>query len=218
MEDDLKPGEGAGKTPEGDQETTLESLQAKLEALQADLKSTADAKERILAESSGYKARAQKAEGELSNKEKESLQAQGKTTELLALAQRERDEAVNKTKALENSLLKQKLHSEVAKHAKDAHDVDMILKVQDNRDLLSVGFDDENLPFASGVENYVNKIRETKPYLFHKASLPSTETGSPKAGSLPAEVDSEKAYIDGLRNCKTQRELDNYRAKHGRFN
>ena len=134
---------------------------------------------------------------------------QGKLEELLA---KEREEKSKLAKTLESrtqGVLREKLRAELSRHAKDAHDVDMLLKVSDHKDLLSI---DEEALVVSGVEDFVGKVKETHSYLFKKANL---DSGDDKKPNVNTKSDDEK-YLEELEACNSRAELDKLRKKYGK--
>ena len=188
----------------------LEELKKELEEERTRAKALVSKTERLEEESKKFKSRAQDAEAKISDAEKAKLEEQGKLEELLA---KEREEKSKLSKTLESrtqGVLREKLRAEVAKHAKDAHNIDRLLGVHEHRDLLSIN--EEELS-VSGVEDFVAKVRETDSYLFRKKSLDDTESKKPPVDN---KSDQEK-YFEALDNCNSREELEDLKKKYGKI-
>jgi len=189
---------------------TVEELEAELKA-ERDAKAALEAnKARLTDESFKFKQRAQDAEAKLDEAEKAKLKANG---DLETLLQKERDAKKNLADTLETrtkSYVKEKLKSAVAAKAKDAHDIDMILKITDHKDLLKI---DNDTLAVDGVDEFLGKCRESHAYLFTKSKLDTSGQEKPKDGTHDT---SDEAYAKALEGCKTRKEMDDVRAKFGK--
>jgi hypothetical protein len=188
---------------------TAEELQAELEAEREKIKSLEANKQRLIDESKGFKERAHKAEETLSDAEKAKLESNGELEKLLA---KEREEKKKLLETLDNttsSVLREKLRNEVSKFAKDAHDVDMLLKVTEHKDVLKI--DEQNLTIE-GAEDFVKKARETHKFMFSKKTIEETED---KKGGVDTKTSDEK-YYEELAQANTRAEMDAVRKKHGK--
>lgn len=189
-------------------EERLKELEAEAEKAKALLSKA----ERLEEESKKYKSRAQQAEEKISEAEKAKLEEAGKLEELLAKEREEKAKLSNTLQERTQGVLREKLRSEVSKYAKDAHDVDMLLKVTDHRDLLTI--DEENLS-VSGVEDFVAKAKETHSFLFRKKSLDGMGEGGKKPEGQ--QKSDEEKYLEELRACNTRKELEEVKKKYGRL-
>lgn len=202
---------------------TLEELQKEVEDLKSTLaeKKTAfeslkSSNERLLSESTKNKMRAKDAETKLTEVEKNKLAAEGNIKELLEKAQDENTKLANKLSRTKKMTISEKLRAEVAKYAKDAHDVDMVLKVSDHAELLKVDEDEESESISlTGVDEFVKKTRETHGFLFAKGKLLTTEDGKGDSEGKKPMTENEK-YLAALDKCETQKDFDNCRKKFGR--
>lgn len=186
---------------------TIEELRKELELERSKTNALENTNSRLIDESKDFKTRAQNAESKISESEKLKLEEDGKFQELLT---KEREKNSDLSKTLENrtqGVLREKLRSEVGRHAKDAHDIDMILKVGEHKDLLTIN--EDNLT-VEGVESFVGKCRETHDYLFNKKILDDTETKRPKVDN---KTDDEK-YFSELDACTSRKELDAVKLKY----
>ena len=189
-------------------EEELEKLKEAAERAKA-LESKAS---RLEDESKKFKTRAQEAEEKISAAEKAKLEEAGKLEELL---KKEREEKAKLSQTLEartKGVLSEKLRAEMASYAKDAHNVDMLLKISDHKDLLAI--DEENLS-VSGVEEFVNKARETHSFLFKKKSLDGL--GDDDEGKKKQPSTGEEEYLRELDLCTTRKELEAVKKKYGRL-
>ena len=105
--------------------------------------------------------------------------------------------------------LEEKMKSEALKYAKDAHNIDAVLRVAEHKDLLKT--DPESLKIT-GMEDFIKKVRETDPYMFGKKSLDDTDN-LPPGGTVPgpnpgANKTEDQKYRDELKNCNTRLEMD----------
>lgn len=191
---------------------TAEELQKELDdALRAKAEAEAT-KQRLEEESKKYKTRAQDAESKLSDAEKKKLEEQGNLQELLRKEREEKDSLAKRLNETTSSVLREKLRSEVAKVAKDAHDVDMILKVTEHKGLLKI---DESELKVDGIGEFVSKVRETHGYLFSKKEMPKTEDKKPTEKDFDSKTSEEK-YLIELKKVKTKKELYDLKLKYGK--
>ena len=109
-----------------------------------------------------------------------------------------------------SKVLKEKLRTEISKHAKDAHDVDMILKVAEHRELLKI---DKDSLGVEGSKEFVEKVRETHGYLFSKKDMDPGDNKRRK-GSEGSE-NSDEAYLEEIKACSSTIELNKIKKKYG---
>lgn len=173
----------------------------------------AASKKRLEEENSKYKTRAKTAEEKLSDAEKKKLEAEGDLNQLLEIERKKTEELSNQLLGNTKAVLKEKIRAEVSKFAKDAHDVDMVLKVTEHQGLLKR--DEENLS-VSGVEDFVGKVRETHSYLFSGKRMP--DYNNTKGGNTEDDKGGtgDSDYATDLANAKTSKELEAVRKKHGK--
>jgi len=191
---------------------TVEELQKELEEIQRAKAEAEASKQRLEEESKKYKQRAQDAEGKLSEAEKKKLEEQGNLQELLRKEREEKEKLAGRLNETTSSVLREKLRSEVAKVAKDAHDVDMILKVTDHKALLKI---DESELKVEGVNDFVSKVRETHGFLFSKKAMPETENKKPGGKDFDNMTNEEK-YLEELKKVRTKKELHDLKLKFGK--
>lgn len=171
-------------------------------------------KKRLEDENSKYKTRAKDAEDKLSDAEKAKLEAEGNTSKLLDQEREENRTLKEKYSKRTSEVLREKLRTEVSKHAKDAHDIDMILRVTDHKDLLKL---DEDSLSVEGVKDYVEKVRESHGYLFSKKSLPNTDNTPPGNNDDGDDFKTEdQKYLSELKACSTREEMNKVRKKYGK--
>ena len=169
-------------------------------------------KQRLEEESKKYKTRAQEAESKLTEAEKKKLEESGNLQELLAKGREENSKLAKRLNETTSNVIREKLRSEIAKVAKDAHDVDMILKVTDHKALLKI--DEEGMKIE-GINDFVGKVRETHSYLFSKKEMPNTENKKPNEKDFDSKTSEEK-YQEALKNVKTKKELYDLKLKYGK--
>jgi len=188
---------------------TAEELQLELDAKNEELKALQANKSRLLDETKGFKERAQKAEDSLSEAEKAKLEANGETQKLLDRAHEENKKLHATLDKTTSSVLRERLRNEVSKFAKDAHDVDQLLKITEHKDALKI--DEENLT-VEGAEDFVKKARESHKWMFSKKTIEDTET---KKGDHDTKTTDEKYYAE-LKEANTRSEMDEVRKKYGK--
>jgi DNA repair exonuclease SbcCD ATPase subunit len=193
---------------------TEEELKKEVERLALEKQALENSKKRVEEENAKYKKRAQEVEEKLSEAEKKKLEEQGNLQELLRKEREEKDKLIEKYTGLKAGTLKEKLKAEVAKIAKDAHNVEDILRVTEAKSLLKL--DEDNL-LIDGVEDFVTKVRELRPHFFSKTSVKAGEDNPPNKESGKGET-VDQAYFRELKACKTQKDFDNVRKKYGKLN
>jgi len=204
-----------GNKPVGERQSDGNDEGQTVQELKAQLELEKSRSQRLLDESKSYKLRASKAETTLSDMDKQQLEADGKLQERLSKEIQENESLKGLLNSRTEMVLSKELKAEAARFAKDAHDVDTLLKASPHRDLLQI---DEDKLSVAGVEEFVKKTRETHPYLFSKSSLPDTENKKPVTNSSMNPQDNNQAYLTELKAAKSQRELDAVFKKYGRAN
>lgn len=194
-------------------EKTAEELTAELEALRAEKENLLSSKRRVEEENNKYKKRAQEVESKLSDAEKKKLEEENKLHDLIKIEREEKSNILEKYQGLKSKTLRATLKSEVSSYAKDAIDVEDILRVVEAKDALKI--DEDNL-VIDGVEDFVTKVRELKPHYFTKKKLDSNEDNLPNKENGKGES-KEEAYQRELKAAKTQKDFDNVRAKYGKL-
>jgi len=169
-------------------------------------------KKRLEDENSKIKSRAKEAELKLSETEKEKLEAEGNIKALLEKERAEKVALQDKLKSSNTNILREKLRTEVSKYAKDAHDIDMLLKVTDHKDVLKLNEDELSV---DGVKEYVEKVRETHSYLFSKKHLDNGDN-KPPIGDIDDTKTDEEKYLSEIRECSTRQQMNNIRKKYGK--
>jgi len=170
-------------------------------------------KSRLEDENSKTKLRAKDAEDKLSIAETAKLEAEGNTKELL---DKERGKNLDLQKQFDDrtsSVQRANLKAALGEVAKDAHSIDMLLKVSKHKGLLKP--DEENLTYT-GVEEFVAECRKTDPYLFSKKSIDAgdiTPPGGPADDVFKSENDK---YLSELKTCHNRKEMDAVRKKYGK--
>ena len=189
---------------------TVEELTKELEDERSKAKALESKSQRLEDESKSFKARAQDAESKLTDAEKDKLKEAGKLEDLLALEKKQNKELNDKWESTRSQVLTERLRTEVSKHAKDAHDVDMILKVKDHSDLLKL--DEDNLT-VDGVKEFTSAVRESHSYLFKKQKLDETEDKKPKEEKPLTDTEKYHAALDA---CNSQADLEKVKKQYGK--
>jgi chromosome segregation ATPase len=195
-------------------EKTVEELAKELEQLRAEKEAITASKMRVEEENAKYKNKAREFETKLSEAEKKKLEEENNLHELLKREREEKKTIEENFLKLKNVTLREKLKSEVSKVAKDAHDVEDILRVVEAKDCLKI--DEDNLVIG-GVEDFVTKVRGLKPHMFSKSSMKSNEDSPPKKEDGKGET-KEEAYLRELKSAKSQKDFDIIRKKYGKLN
>ena len=195
-------------------EITDEELQALKNAANeaVSLKST---NERLLDENSKTKTRAQEAEEKIQAAAKRKLEEEGKTNELLEQERKEKLELQAKYENQTKLALKEKIRSEVSKHAKDALDVDDLLSISDKevRSLLKANQEDLTV---LGAEEFVTKVRELKPHFFGQKKLPDYNNKKGNNENDDGNKSKDDLYREALKKVSTRQELAAVRKKFGK--
>lgn len=175
--------EGQAKGSEGSKPNVkVEDLMAEIQQLKA-------SRDRILEESKGYKNKYQEVAGALDAIEREKLEKEGKTEEILLKERDEKAKLMESLKALKSKTLKANVVSTLAKLAKDAHSIDDLLSL---KQASMIEYDEESLePLQETVEKFVNTLREEKPYLFGSKKVTPMADGKPSG-----EVTNKKTTIE----------------------
>jgi len=176
-------------------------------------------KNRIIEESSKFKTRAQEAEAKLSESEKLKAEAEGDLQKRLDLEKKERLDLEEKLKLRTKQTLNEKVRSEVAKVAKDAHDIDSLLAIKKHKPLLKL--DEEELSVA-GIEEFVKAARESHPFMFGKKRMPNDGGGKPPGpgegdppNDHPTKSDDEK-FREELKGVTSRAEQVKVYKKYGK--
>jgi chromosome segregation ATPase len=191
---------------------TPEELSKELEQLRAERDALAASKARVEEENAKSKKRASEFESKLNEAEKKKLEEENNLHELVKREREEKQKIEDSYLKLKNVTLKEKLKSEVSKIAKDAHDIEDILRVVEARESLKI---DEDSLTIGGVEDFVTKVRGLKPHLFAKSSMKSNEDNPPKSENGKGET-KEEAYLRELKLAKSQKDFDIIRKKYGK--
>jgi translation elongation factor EF-G len=138
------------------QEIDVNALVARLEKLES-------TNERLLNESKQYKTKYQGLRTEVETKQKQQLEESENWKELLEIEKNRNFEVNESMKAMKQKVIKSNLHAEVARYAKNAHDINDVVSNLP-KDLLNI--DEENLRIE-GIKEAVETVVKEKPYLFN---------------------------------------------------
>jgi len=172
-------------------------------------------KTRLEDENSKIKKRAQDAETKLTAAEEAKLKEEGNLNDLLLLEKKKTVDLEDRLTKRTKAALAEKVRTEVLKHAKDAHDVDMLLRVNEHKELLKL--DEDNLT-VEGVEEFVGKVRETHKFLFGSKRMPdydNTKGGSDK-DEEDFDKDDDQRYRAELSKVTSRKEQQEVMKKYGK--
>ena len=186
------------------EETTGQNVEAKteeleptpainIEALQARLEKLESTNERLLNESKTYKNKYQGLRNDVETKQKTQLEESENWKELLDIEKNRAFELEEKHKSMQKNVLRQKLNFEVARHAKNAFDVDDVINSLD-RDSLHI--DEENLE-VGGIKEAVELVMKSKPHLFNTGVKPHGMGERPPENYKPEEKEKSLAELLG---------------------
>jgi hypothetical protein len=171
-----------------------------------------NSKTRLEDENSKIKLRAKEAEEKLLDAEVKRLEADGKVNDLLALERVKSGALSEKLASRTKAVLSEKVKSEVSKYAKDAHDIDMLLKVAEHKALLTV--DEESLS-VSGAEDFVSKVRDTHGFLFNAKKMPDYNNKKTEDKEEDNKSSDEK-YREELQGVTDRKQLAAVQKKYGK--
>ena len=163
---------------EGQNNVTPEMIE-KLQSQLDHLKSTND---RLLNESKDWKAKYQGVKDEVTNTKKAELEKEGKLEELLELERNKAHEYQQAVSKMKRDNMKASLKFEVAKFAKDAHDIEDVVR---NINFDMVDYNEDSNSFAN-VDAAVAAVKQSRPYLFMQNNKPGLPNGRPSA-NVPTE-------------------------------
>ncbi len=188
-----EPGTDTAEKPEETttEEVTLESLQTQMKALSVQNSKLETTNERLLTESKTNKTKWQLLRDEQETAENAKLTDQEDWKTLATKLKGEKKAENEKFQALKAKTLRKTLDFEVARWAKDAHSVDDII-----HSLPSTMIDiNEETFMIEGVQEAVNFLRDEKPYLFNKTTVPGTVNNRP-ATEKPKQKQLSEMTID----------------------
>ena len=151
-------------TPELDVSTLMARLE-KLESTNA----------RILEESKSHKSKYQGLKSSVEEKEKAQLTENEQWKELLEMEKNKSSEFESRLRDQSKMTLKKEINFKVATLAGDAHDVNDIISALP-KDLISIN--EEELS-VNGIDEAVNSVRDSKPWLFKQESKSGMASGRP---------------------------------------
>lgn len=192
-------------------EEEIKALQKELEEAKAKATALENSKSRVIEESNNFKKRAQDAEDKITAAEKAKLEESGKLEELLAQEREEKKKLQNDLMLTKTTVISEKLRAEVAKEAKDVHDIDVLLGLKQHKALLKVN-DDLSV---EGVKDFVAKARETHAFMFGTKKMPDTDDGA-NGGKKPDQKTVDEEYKAALKACKSRAEMHTVMKKFGK--
>lgn len=171
--------------PAQESKVNTDDLISRLDKLEASNDKLQSSNSRLLDESKTWKSKYQGMKSEAEQQENQKLEQDEDWKGLYHRQTEKVDAALKDAEDAKKSQLKSTLRYEIAKHAKDAHDTDLILKaVVDSK---GIAYNKEDGIFE-GVEDSVNEIRQNKPFLFDQKKI-AMISGRP--GAVPEEKPRE---------------------------
>jgi hypothetical protein len=170
-------------------EPSMTDLMARLERLES-------SKERLENESKKWKSRYKELEQDNQSAMQKRLEEEGKYQELLELERQKRTELETQVMQTKKTALQKELRAQVANLAKDAFDIEDVVK---NLDHSLIEIDEEKFTI-NGLNEAVAKVKESKSYLFERPGVPGQMTGRPnnKAPQKKQLHELTKAEKDAL--------------------
>lgn len=142
--------------------------------------------QRLLEESKGYADKYRGLRDGVEKEKKQKLEQEENWKELLDIEKNKNHELNEVLMSTRKQVLQERLHTEVAKHARDAHNIDLVIKALP-RDMVSI--DEETLEIK-GVSDAINLLKEKEFYLFDQKK----NSGQPN--SRPSAVNGKVAYSE----------------------
>ena len=169
---------------------TVEEVEVQLpEEVLVRVKELEASKARVESESRKWKEKFQRLSSEREESDKEKAKKEGNYQEVL---EQEKSKLMDQMGQIKKSALKKELRAEVSKYARDAYDIDDIVKSLDSS-LLEI--DEEELSIK-GIQEAVSKVREAKQYLFNSKQVPGYVSSKPESKAPPhktlAEMNSKE--------------------------
>lgn len=154
---------------------TEKELGARLNTLEEANRRLIETNDRLLKESKSHAEKWRTFRDAASADETTKLEEEKNWKALLEKERGEKNTLSEKMETLRRRTLKKTLDFEVARYASDANDVTDIINSLPS-ELISI--DEENY-LIDGVSDAVAKLREVKPYLFKRVTMPETVTAKP---------------------------------------
>ena len=167
-------------------------------ALQEKVKSLTSTNERILTESKDYKGKYRALQSDHDDKKAADLEANESWQERLEIEKTKNFELQNSINDFKQMQLKSNLQNEVMKLAPDAHNVNDIIN---SLGMDGIEINEDNLSFG-GLDDAVNKVRESKDYLFKKERAPQMKQSAPKYdGGVKSQSELRVEKVNLLNNA-----------------
>jgi len=167
--------------PEGEKpQIDVTELQARMERLES-------SNQRLLDESKSWKGKYQGLKTEIEENQNEQMRETNDFKGLYEKAMQKVQTLEEDVKSGKRSELESTLKYEVAKNAKDAEDVDLVLAALKLKKKDMLGYDREAGAWR-GVDEGINDLRKSNPGLF-KSDIPGMESGRPQ--SVPTKTEEE---------------------------
>jgi predicted RNase H-like nuclease (RuvC/YqgF family) len=170
MQDEQSLANENGESQENANAVSVEDLSKRLELLER-------TNDRLLNENKKYKSGYQELKSSIQEEKKAQLVEQENWKELLDIEKKRAHDLESKLQATKKNVLKERLHFEVARHAKDAFDIQDVINAIP-KDMISI--DEESLS-VEGVSDAIMYVKEKKGYLFDNKVKSGQPSGRPSA-------------------------------------
>jgi chromosome segregation ATPase len=163
---------------------------------------------RLLDESKEAKRKAQEAQKALEDAEKEREVKAGDLKAQLERERKEKEALMKDNKSIKGKTLRENIKAALKEHAKDAHDIDLLMNQPKYKDYLERAVDGEELSVNSdAIKEYVAKVREATPFLFKtlsQANVDNTRANGGKGGEKKdySKMSSKEIIEDIKKNHK----------------
>jgi len=172
------------------------------EGLQKELDQLKQSKDRLLAESKDYKTKWQATKQEKEVEARAKLEEQGNLSQLVEELKNDIAGLKSQNNELKKTTLSKDLRMEVSRYAKDAYDIEDIVR---NLPKGALRMDEDNLSFE-GVQDAVAEVRTSKPHLFNSRTSTGMAGGRPnkdipkdKTFDELSSADQDAALIEALK-------------------
>ena len=149
-----------------------------------------------------------KLQSRLDAMERGAAEKSGDLKKVLELEKASKAKLQEELNTLKSAVVKTKIEAAIATHAKDAHNVEHLLKVGDIKRVTVVD------GTVYGAEDFVTDLRKTAPHLFKVKDIQAgPKVGPTSTASAPKQMSQE--YYDQLSKVKTAKEQAALRKQYG---
>lgn len=190
--------ENANVEQQEQKEINVDELVAQMNAMQEKMSLLASTNERLLNESKANKNKYQSLRTEVEQKQKADLEASENFKELLDMEKNRAFELEEQNKKIKQSVIRERLNFEVARHAKNAYDINDVIHSLP-KDMLNI--DEENLK-VEGIKEAVEIVMKNKPHLFNNGIKSHGMGQEPPEGYKPEnkEPTFEELLLGGMKS------------------